>query len=181
MSRSDKKWLVRSSNHILGPYNIEEIEQLLVDGNLSITDEVTSSCTFWSSFLGHPEFDQFIKQISFQARVTSGLAKITKELSFSKSQTAVSETNTIDKIQTFTQKIKNKKSVDKVKDAVFETVKEESAQKPEAVTYYSKEKSQTVVNTRVQSFMSFTWKTIIIFTIIGIGYILYAKFFKPLK
>ena len=237
MSRSDKKWMVRSSNHILGPYDIKEIEQLLADGNLSISDEVTSPCTFWSSFLGHPEFDQLIKQISFQARVTSGIAKITKELSLSKSQTAVLENNTIDKIQTFTQKIKSKtfpnkakdavfktikvesaqkpkvvtyyskeksqtavlenNTIDKIqtftqkiksktfpnkaKDAVFKTIKVESAQKPKVVTYYSKEKSQTVVNTRIKSFMSFAWKAIIVFTIIGIGYILYVEFFEPLR
>ena len=181
MSRSDKKWMVRSSNHILGPYSLEEIEQLLADGSLSLSDEVVSSCAFWSPFLGHPEFEQFIKQISFQARVTSKFAKITKEFSFSKSQTVVPESDGINKTQTFTEKIASKTPSNKVKDAVFETIESESVQKPIAVEYYSKEKSQKVANTRVQSFMVFTWKAIGIFTVIAIGYILYEEFFKPLK
>ena len=56
----EKKWLVRSSNTILGPYTKSEIKDLLKQSVLVVHDEVTAPCTFWRALKDHPEFQDIV-------------------------------------------------------------------------------------------------------------------------
>lgn len=46
-SKSDKKWLIKSENKILGPYSFEQIEDLLLKKQISLIDEVRDTSTRW--------------------------------------------------------------------------------------------------------------------------------------
>ena len=77
----EKKWLVRSSNIILGPYTKPEIKVLLKQSALVVHDEVTAPCTFWRALKDHPEFQDIVT--SFRSKnplshlVTSLSGKLT--------------------------------------------------------------------------------------------------------
>lgn len=57
---SDKKWLIKSENKILGPYNFEQIEDLLIKKQISLIDEVRDMNTRWLYLRENPEFKKTI-------------------------------------------------------------------------------------------------------------------------
>ncbi|MBC7465909.1 MAG: hypothetical protein H7256_07940 [Bdellovibrio sp.] len=66
---SDKKWLIKSENKVLGPYNFEQIEDLLLKKQISLIDEVRDTDTRWLYLRENPEFKKTIDAI--RARLDS--------------------------------------------------------------------------------------------------------------
>ncbi|MCY4512209.1 MAG: hypothetical protein OXB86_00810 [Bdellovibrionales bacterium] len=83
MSTLEKKWLIRSSNTILGPYTKQEIEDLLKETGLFIHDEVTAPCTFWRAIQDHPEFEIFVKEFRSKGSLTHLVKSISGKLTSS--------------------------------------------------------------------------------------------------
>lgn len=60
---SDKKWLIKSENKVLGPYNFEQIEDLLIKKQISLIDEVRDTDTRWLYLRENPEFKKTIDTV----------------------------------------------------------------------------------------------------------------------
>lgn len=60
---SDKKWLIKSENKILGPYNFEQIEDLLIKKQISLIDEVRDTNTRWLYLRENTEFKKTIEAV----------------------------------------------------------------------------------------------------------------------
>lgn len=63
---SDKKWIVKCENKILGPYNFEQIEDLLSKKQISLIDEIRDSQTRWLYIRENPEFKKIIDDVRLQ-------------------------------------------------------------------------------------------------------------------
>ena len=175
MVQSEKKWLVRSLDSIAGPYTLSEIEELLYSGEISPSDEVAGPCTFWSPFLGHPEFKDFIQKISLQGRVSGMITKVTEKISsFTDKTIRKDQTQGESDTQTLTDSAQ-------VKDAVFKTVEPDVVKKAKPVRYYSKDYSQKVATEKTNTLMSTLWRLIVLFVIVTVSYILYTGVISPLK
>ena len=70
MSTLEKKWLIRSSNTVLGPYTKQEIEDLLRETGIFTHDEVAAPCTFWRALQDHPEFEAVSKNFRSKGSLT---------------------------------------------------------------------------------------------------------------
>lgn len=63
---SDKIWLVRSATRILGPFNIDEIQNLLLNRQISIIDEIRSTNSRWSYIRENKDFADIVKKVRDQ-------------------------------------------------------------------------------------------------------------------
>lgn len=62
-SRQEKNWLVKSSTRILGPFNVEEISQLLLKKHISIIDEVRQPEGRWKYIRENRIFDNVVQTL----------------------------------------------------------------------------------------------------------------------
>ena len=60
---SDKKWLVKCENKILGPYNFEQVEDLISKKQISLIDEIRDPQTRWLYIRENPEFKNIIQDV----------------------------------------------------------------------------------------------------------------------
>lgn len=77
----ERIWLVRSSTKLLGPYNLEEIVELLKSNQISFVDEIRRPKTRWHFIRDYPYLTETVKQfrekINSQQTKTSPLSAIT--------------------------------------------------------------------------------------------------------
>lgn len=62
-SRQEKNWLVKSSTRILGPFNLDEIAQLLLKKHISIIDEVRQPEGRWKYIRENRVFDNVVQTL----------------------------------------------------------------------------------------------------------------------
>lgn len=94
-SASDRKWMIKSENKVLGPYSYEQIEDLLKKRQISLIDEVRDMNTRWLYIRESEALKAIVDEIreelaqtddytkTYQTRTTQGLTKtgtITQEL-----------------------------------------------------------------------------------------------------
>lgn len=60
---SDKKWLIRSSSKILGPFTVQEVTQLIAARQIAIIDEVKQPLERWSYIRENPIFVELVKAL----------------------------------------------------------------------------------------------------------------------
>ena len=98
---SEKKWLIRSSNTILGPYTKPEIKDLLKQSVLVVHDEVAAPCTFWRALKDHPEFQDIITFFRSKNPLSHLVTNISGKLtsSFTTSSATKSLTETLEREQ----------------------------------------------------------------------------------
>lgn len=60
---SEKKWLIKSENRIMGPYGFDEVLDLLRKRQISIIDEVRDPETRWLYVRENPEFKNVVEEI----------------------------------------------------------------------------------------------------------------------
>lgn len=60
---SEKKWLIKSENRIMGPYGFDEVLDLLRKRQISIIDEVRDPETRWLYVRENPEFKNIVEEI----------------------------------------------------------------------------------------------------------------------
>ncbi len=83
-SLTEKKWLVKSENKILGPYNFDQVEDLLLKKQISIIDEIRDTQTRWLYLRENTEFKSVIGKIRQQL---DNKTEATKTIQGSHSQT----------------------------------------------------------------------------------------------
>ncbi|MBC7741794.1 MAG: hypothetical protein H7061_06340 [Bdellovibrionaceae bacterium] len=87
----EKKWLVKSENRILGPYHIEQIEDLLKKKQISLIDEVRDMETRWLYIRENPRFKSIVEEIRKDLDAKSESTKTFQ--SFSKTEESYHKTN----------------------------------------------------------------------------------------
>ena len=195
MSDSKQIFLIRSSNEVLGPYNKEEIINLIKKGKISIFDEVTEPYKIWSYLENHKEFEKTVRSMNIQTRLTNFLTHISHRISISRTSSKAS-----DKTQTLTERSQtipnqNKehysdvsfnlvpektetyiKSSLKIKKKILSTEeKEKQAQKKLLKEQEEKKRKQ------IGFLVKLSWKLIILAGFSIIGLIIYNLSYLPIK
>ncbi len=65
-AQNNKKWLIKSENKILGPYNFEQVENLIFKKQISLIDEIRDPDTRWLYIRENPEFKNVINDVRAQ-------------------------------------------------------------------------------------------------------------------
>ena len=181
MNETDKKWLIKSENMILGPYTKEEVEQLVSDSIISINDEITEPFTFWWGLRDHPEFKDFAQHVKMQTRITHLITGIGSRLSTLTGKTAKDQKTTT---HTLTP------SNAPVKDAVFQTVDTKKSMSDagsvrkdfsEKAEFQAKLESRKVAAKKTQRIVKGFWLGIIVLSLSVLFYIAYNEFVLPSK
>ncbi|MCZ0932608.1 MAG: hypothetical protein OXJ52_05595, partial [Oligoflexia bacterium] len=63
MSSEDKRFLIRSSGHILGPFFKDEVIDLIKKGKISVFDEVAEPYTIWLYLQDHADFKKIVHSV----------------------------------------------------------------------------------------------------------------------
>ena len=86
MSDTEKKFLIRSSGSILGPFDQKEIKDLIERRVISTSDEVTEPCSIWWYLRDHSAFKETVlavsagqKSANLVTRISQKIAKISNK------------------------------------------------------------------------------------------------------
>lgn len=63
MEETDRKWIVKTSGRLLGPFTFEEVKEEIRLKRFSIIDEIRSPSTRWGFIREHIDFREMVKQI----------------------------------------------------------------------------------------------------------------------
>lgn len=61
--KQSKKWLVKSSTRIMGPYSIDEVQQLLSKKHISVIDEIRESAGRWTYIRENKMFGEVVEKL----------------------------------------------------------------------------------------------------------------------
>ncbi len=86
---TEKKWLVKSENKILGPYSFEQVEDLLLRRQISVIDEIRDTETRWLYLRENALFKKVVSDLRLQLDTK---ADATKTIQNSQSQTGTKPT-----------------------------------------------------------------------------------------
>ena len=75
IDQTDKKWIVKSENRILGPYTFEQVENLIFKKQISLIDEIRDHQTRWLYIRENPEFKKVIDDVRAQIDAKSDATK----------------------------------------------------------------------------------------------------------
>ena len=192
MSALEKKWLIRSSNTILGPYTKQEIEDLLKETGIFPHDEVTSPCTFWRALQDHPEFEAIAKSFrskgsltdlvkSWSGRLTStfstGVTPTTQSGKFTQTPTdPVNSAEDFDLTQTLSQDSRT----GEVKEADFKLMRSPQPQTSTQLPAYRGMKANRLKSGRkTKQTMTGFWIVGLILALGLIGYVVFRGIIHP--
>ncbi|MDE0092029.1 MAG: hypothetical protein OXN83_01940 [Oligoflexia bacterium] len=181
MSSEDKRFLIRSSGHILGPFFKDEVIELIKRGKISVFDEVTEPYTIWLYLQDHADFKQTVHSISMQTRLVNFLSSVSTKISQVSKKT---EGQTIDRTVTETStKEQSFNPIEKqsAKEVSVSAVKPIQTSSSTESGYTSEEESQEIIRKKIAVFVSISWKTIILGVLLVGSYIFYKEFYKPLQ
>ncbi len=91
IENSDKKWLVKCENKILGPYNFEQIEDLISKKQISLIDEIRDPLTRWLYIRENPEFKRIIEDVRSQIDAKNDATTTQQSVSISTTGTVSKE------------------------------------------------------------------------------------------
>ena len=189
----EKKWLIRSSNTILGPYTKQEIEGLLKDTGIFIHDEVAAPCTFWQAIQDHPEFKDIAQVYRSKGSFSHLVKTISGKLTSSFNTEATSTTKTSKLRQTLTDTVRMKEELEptqtlsqesrteKIKEVDFKLVESPQLKTSPDKESYRKEKPQPLrkVKKTHQKRQGLFWVGGLIFILGLIGYIGFQRVILP--
>ena len=192
MSVLEKKWLIRSSNTILGPYTKKEIEDLLKETGIFIHDEVAAPCTFWQVLQNHPEFkniaENFRSKGSFSHLVKTIGGKLTSTFSTGVTPTTKSEkvnqtlTDTVKVTEEWepTKTLSQESQTGEVQEADFELVESPKLQTSPPTSNYRRVKTnQLRVEKKTKQKPTGIWIIGLILALGLIGYVVFQKVIRP--
>ena len=192
MSVLEKKWLIRSSNTILGPYTKKEIEDLLKETGIFIHDEVAAPCTFWQALQNHPEFkniaENFRSKGSFSHLVKTIGGKLTSTFSTGVTPTTKSEkinqtlTDTVKVTEEWepTKTLSQESQTGEVQEADFELVESPELQTSPPTSNYRRVKTnQLRVEKKTKQKPTGIWIIGLILALGLIGYVVFQKVIRP--
>ena len=127
MAMKDKKWLVLSSNVILGPYTKEEVENLITQSHISVYDFITEPYTFWWVIKNHKDFKTFADNLASKSRINNIVTHVTEKISsltISKTVPIDNNDTTITKKINVLPQIKKEKKTSKAKRVSAQVIKQ---------------------------------------------------------
>ena len=103
MTKSEKRFLIRSAGQILGPYSQEEVVDFIKRGKISIFDEVTEPFSIWRYLQEHQDFKKIVQSMNVQTRLTNALTQISGKI-FTRTKTdtitSTDQTEKLDSLST---------------------------------------------------------------------------------
>ena len=182
-SSNDKRFLIRSSGHILGPFFKDEVIDLIKKGKLSILDEVAEPYTIWFYLQDHADFKKIVHSMSMQTRLVNFLSSVSTKVSLSKNTNEKKTEETVEKTLTETStKAENIGLAEKqaASEASIENVKLIQGSDSD-IDYKSETESEEAIRKKVARAVDWSWKLIVsIVFLIGV-YIFYKEFYKPFQ
>ena len=185
MSSEDKRFLIRSSGHILGPFFKDEVIDLIKKGKISVFDEVAEPYTIWFYLQDHADFKKIVHSVSMQTRLVNFLSSVSTKISTISKQTKNKTTEgTVEQTITETKKqplsLLEKQSASEVSVESIKPIS--STELPSAKgKYQSETESEEAVRKKITFFVNWTWK-IVILAVLAVGsYILYKEIYMPIK
>ncbi len=96
----EKKWLVKSDSKIMGPYSVDQLEELLLKRQVALIDEVRDMEQRWLYIREVPQLKQLVETVRYELSLRT---ENTQTVQINES----SETNTLAKTQTKTSELQN--------------------------------------------------------------------------
>ena len=188
MSDTKNKFLIKSSGEILGPYSKEELITLIKKGKISIFDEVTEPFKIWIFLENHIDFKKAVQSMNIQTRLTNFLTQISTGGSLSKSKPK-------DKIKTADTKSFTQTQKDLPQEVSFnlisesdqtqtKTAKKISVQRvdnPHLKQHKTIEQKEEKLRKKFGFLVGFTWKLIILASVLILAFLLYKISYIPIK
>ena len=186
MSSEDKKFLIRSSGHILGPFYKEEVIDLIKKGKISVFDEVAEPYTIWLYLQDHSDFKKIIHSVSMQTRLVNFLSSVsTKITQISKKTGDLTQDTSVEKTVTETktkeQSIISPQEIKSASEAHVEEVKPIQTAVPSKSEYISENESEEIIRNKIAFFVKWSWRVTILGVLIVGAYISYKEFYMPIQ
>ena len=185
MFSKDKKFLIRSSGHILGPFFKDEVIELIKKGKISVFDEVAEPYTIWLYLQDHADFKNIVQSVNMQARLVNFLSSVSTKVSqLSKNTDSKKRGLTVEKTVTETKTEKQPlSSLEKqsASEVSIESVKPVLSASASQSKYQSEIDSEEVIRKKVTFFVSWLWRLIIVGVLSVGAYIFYKEFYEPMK
>lgn len=191
MSDLERKFLIRSSGQIIGPFNKEEVIDLIKRGVISIFDEIAEPFTIWRYLQDHQDFKKIVHSMDFQTRLTNFITQFSDKFS-TISRTAKSGDKTITDTNKSTldqeqgDKLSKKEQLKSHEKQLAQEVKFEVLNQPKKQTgsygkYTSQRDSEEIVRRRVNSIIKIVWQIVVVFALSIGAYIFYKEVFLPVQ
>ena len=183
-SLDDKKFLIRSSGHILGPFFKDEVIDLIKKGKISVFDEVAEPYTIWYYLQDHADFKKIVHSMSMQIKLVNFLSSVgTKISQISKNHNEKTTEMTTEKTLTEAKTKSDSLSLSEkhlAREASIESVKPIESSTSTS-TYKSENESEELIREKINLVVNSTWKLIVVLVFLIGSYIIYKEFYKPLQ
>ena len=186
-SLDDKRFLIRSSGHILGPFFKNEVIDLIKKGKISIFDEVAEPYTIWFYLQDHSDFKKIVHSMSMQTRLVNFLSSVHTKISHiskntkdktTEQTTEKTLTETTTKAQTKTLSLSEKQAAS---EANIESLKPIHSSSSLDSGYKSETEADEVIRQKINLIVSWSWKSIVILIFLIGCYISYKEFYIPFQ
>ena len=192
MSSLEKKWLIRSSNVVLGPYTKKEIEDLLKEAGIFTHDEVAAPCTFWRALQNHPEFEAIAKEFQSKGTLTNLVKSLSGKLTSTFSTGVTSTTKSGKFTQTDTETLDLSEELDQtqtlpqadrtgeIKEADFELMPSPGPQtSPKTPSYRGVRADPLKSEEKAGRTRTALWIAGLILVLGLVGYIVFQRVIRP--
>ena len=182
MSLDDKRFLIRSSGHILGPFFKDEVIELIKKEKISIFDEVAEPYTIWFYLQNHADFKQIVHSVSMQTRLVNFLSSVSTKISQISKKTDDKDM-TVEKTVTETKTAKHLDPLEKqsASEVSVESIKPISSASSSKSKYQSETESEEAVRKKITFFVNWSWKIIVLAVLSAGSYIFYKEIYMPIK
>ena len=190
MSELKRKFLIRSSGEILGPYSKEEVTTLIKKGKISVFDEVTEPYKVWMYLENHKDLKKIVQSMNVQTRLTNFLTQVSHRISISKKKPDNTSTQTIEGEETLSQTTKDipqEVSFNLAPETTQTSVKTQlkTAKKMPVRTVPSpfelKKQKEEKLKKKIGFVVRLTWTLVILSSFLVSGIILYRISYVPIK
>jgi len=192
----EKKFLIRSSGHILGPFSKQEVIDLTKRGKISAFDEVAEPFTIWWYLQDHQDFKGIVRSLDSQTRLANFLTQISSKIfTVSKTEEMSDQTITDTKTQEQTKtaesfsgsdgnlKISQLGSHEKqaAHEVQFEVVDQLKRASLSQARYTSQKDSEEIIRKRIGAIIRISWQLIVALALFIGAYILYKEVIAPAR
>ena len=185
MSDLNKKFLIRSSGQVLGPFSKVEVIDYIKQGRISSFDEVAEPYSIWFYLEDHLEFKSIIHSMDFTSRLTNFVTKITHSISSNSQARTKSE---VSQDAANKQTLPGSTSPDLVssekqvaKEVQIEVLKQPQEQTNSYARYQSQKDREEFVRKKINKIIRIIWTLIVIFSLSVGSYIIYKEFVRPFQ
>ena len=183
MSDSEKKFLIRSSGQITGPFDKKEVIDLIKRGVISIFDEVAEPFAIWQYLQDHRDFEQTVHSMDFQTRLTNFITQLSGKVSTISRTVKTTDSGTDSLGQTSGEHSIKLKSHEKqsAQEVKFEVLDQPKKQSKSYGKYTSQKDSEEIIRKKVSSIIKIIWQVMVVFALSIGAYILYKEVILPIQ